>query len=131
MADTAEPRQRPFVLLVEDEPLIRMLAEEMLDLLGYVALEAGSAAEALAIVSQRVDHLHAMMIDLGLPDQPGETVIRRVRDLRPDLPVIVVTGADTVSAARRLDDYDGIAFLEKPYNFIDLESTVAGLALAR
>ncbi len=115
------------VLLVEDEPLIRMLAADMLDMLGYQVLEAGTGAEAVKIADS-ASPIRAMLIDLGLPDGPGEEVIRRIRLRRPDLPVIVMTGADAPSAAARLRDQGVVGIIEKPYQFSDLERAMAPLA---
>jgi CheY-like chemotaxis protein len=131
MPDNAEPRDWPQILVVEDEPLIRLMVVDMLGLLGCAALEAGSGAEALAIVRDPQRRLDALMIDLGLPDQPGEEVVRQVRDLRPDLPVIVTTGSDTALAGRRLSDDGAVSFLEKPYYLKDLEIAVAALSAPR
>ncbi len=122
--------QSPQVLLVEDEPLIRMLAADMLDMLGYAALEAGTGAEAVQIAANAVGDIKAMMIDLGLPDQPGEEVVRRIHALRPDLPVIITTGADAHAAAERLKDQGVVSILEKPYHFADLERAMQALASA-
>jgi DNA-binding response OmpR family regulator len=130
MPDNAEPRGLPQILVVEDEPLIRMIAAEMLTTLGYSVLEAGSGAEALAIAEDPQCRLDALMIDLGLPDQPGETVARRICEMRPGLPVIVTTGADTAAAAPRLAGCGVVTFLEKPYYFKDLEAVTAALSTA-
>ncbi len=116
----SSPRQ---ILLVEDEPLIRMMAGEMLELLGYGVVEAGSGAEALAGVHGQ--SLDGVLIDLGLPDQPGEAVIRQIHDIKPNLPIIVCTGA----AGQRLIDCGVIGFLEKPYYFNDLERVMADIPL--
>jgi DNA-binding response OmpR family regulator len=130
MPDNAEPRGLPQILVVEDEPLIRLMAVDMLALLGYDVLEAGSGAEAMAFASDPKYRLDALMIDLGLPDQPGEDVVRQVCALRPGLPVIVTTGSDTALAGRRLSDCGVISFLEKPYYLKDLEVAVAALSTA-
>ncbi|MDB5459405.1 MAG: pas/pac sensor hybrid histidine kinase [Caulobacteraceae bacterium] len=130
MPDNAQPRRARRILLVEDEPLIRMIAAEMLANIGCEVLEAGNAAEALGIADEGLDRIDALMIDLGLPDQPGEQVIRKLLDRRSDLPVIVTTGADTVAAARRLDDCGTIRFLEKPYYFKDLREAIGLLVPA-
>jgi CheY-like chemotaxis protein len=130
MADNAEPRGLPQMLLVEDEPVIRMVAAEMLALLGYGVLEAASGGEALAIAGDPKCRIDALMIDLGLPDQPGETVARLICDDRPGLPVIVTTGSDAATAAPRLDGCGVVAFLEKPYYFKDLEAVAATLSTA-
>lgn len=128
MPDNAEPRRQPQILVVEDEPLIRMVAVDMLNLLGYSVLEAGSGAEALAIAENPQCGLDALLIDLGLPDQPGEAVARRICEQRPGLPVIVTTGSDTAAAAPRLNGCGVVAFLEKPYYFKGLEVATAMLS---
>ena len=118
------------ILVVEDEPLIRMLAVDMLEALGFEAIEAGTGHEAVTLAGAHLHQLHALMIDLGLPDQPGEEVIRQILALRPDLPVIVVTGSDAAAAASRLRGQGHISVLEKPYEYNDLEQVIAGLATA-
>jgi CheY-like chemotaxis protein len=121
-------RQPPRILLVEDEPLIRMLASDMLDMLGYAVLEAANGAEALQIASEALNTVSAALIDLGLPDQPGEQVVRRLHAARPDLPVILATGADASAAAERLKGQGVIVVLEKPYQLADLQRAMAQLS---
>jgi CheY-like chemotaxis protein len=118
----------PRVLLVEDEPLIRMLTTDMLDALGFVAIEAATGAEALAIDDGDLAALAGLVIDLGLPDQPGEEVIRKLRQRRPDLPVILTTGADATEALSRLAGGSPAAALEKPYQLSELQQAAGILA---
>ncbi len=124
MAETDPPR----VLLVEDEPLIRMLTVDMLDAIGIAAVEVGTGAEALAIDDATLAGLAGLLIDLGLPDQSGEEVARRLRQRRPDLPVILTTGADASAALARLGGDGDVIALEKPYQFNDLSKAVEILA---
>lgn len=126
MSQTAPPR----ILLVEDEPLIRMLAVDMLDALGFVTTEAASAGEALAIDDEALKAVAGLMIDLGLPDLPGEEVARRLRERRPDLPVILTTGADVTSAHASLSGGGAVGVLEKPYHFTDLQQALGILPKA-
>ena len=110
----------PCVLLVEDEPLIRMLTVDMLDHLGFAAIEAASGAEALALDDEALKSVAGLMIDLGLPDGPGEEVARLLRQRRPDLPVILTTGADASAARAGLAGEGPVGVLEKPYQLNDL-----------
>ena len=110
----------PCILLVEDEPLIRMLTVDMLDHLGFAAIEAASGAEALVLDDQTLRSVAGLMIDLGLPDGPGEEVARQLRQRRPDLPVILTTGADATAARARLAGNGPVGVLEKPYQLNDL-----------
>lgn len=120
----------PRVLLVEDEPLIRMLTTDMLDALGFVATEASTGAEALAIDDGALAGLAGLVIDLGLPDHSGLEVARRLRLRRPDLPVILTTGADASEALAKLAGGGPAAALEKPYQFSQLQKAAGILATA-
>ena len=120
----------PCVLLVEDEPLIRMLTTDMLDALGYAATEAGTGAEALAIDDGALQALAGLVIDLGLPDHPGLEVARLLRQRRPDLPVILTTGADASEALAQLAGGGPAVALEKPYHFSQLQEAAGILTAA-
>jgi DNA-binding response OmpR family regulator len=111
------------VLVVEDEPMVRMLTVDMLDVLGWAALEAGAAAEALRMVEREKAQFDAVMVDLGLPDRRGEDLVRDLRRLRPGVPVIITTGRgeDDLDADLR---EDGVTFLGKPYELADLEEAL-------
>jgi CheY-like chemotaxis protein len=124
------PSTPPRVLIVEDEPLIRMLTVDMLDALGFAATEAATGAEALAIDDGVLAGLAGLVIDLGLPDCPGQEVARRLRLRRPDLPVILTTGANASEALAQLAGGGPVAALEKPYQFSQLQQAAAILKTA-
>ena len=98
--------RRVRVLLVEDEPMVRMTTSDLLADLGHDVVEAATAAEALALMNAQVDLL---MTDLGLPDQDGLTLAAAVRARYPTLPVVVASG-------RQPDVASGHVWLEKPYD---------------
>jgi DNA-binding response OmpR family regulator len=101
------------ILLVEDEPLISMMTAEMLEDAGFVAEEAATAAEAISKLTQR---FAAAVIDLGLPDRPGDDLTREVRRQFPDMPVVIATGRDRNEVARIFADDDKVAAIGKPYD---------------
>jgi DNA-binding response OmpR family regulator len=101
------------ILLVEDEPLISMMTAEMLEDAGFVAEEAATAAEAM---SKLTSQFAAAIIDLGLPDRPGDDLTREVRRRFPDMPVVIATGRDRYEVARVFADDDKVAAIGKPYD---------------
>ncbi|MCP4916498.1 MAG: response regulator [Proteobacteria bacterium] len=82
----------PVILLVDDEPLIRRAYRRMLQREGLVALEAGSAAEALEILGsgERID---LMISDWVMPGEDGGWLGREAAKLYPGLPIVFVSGA--------------------------------------
>jgi DNA-binding NtrC family response regulator len=105
------------VLIVDDEPLIRWSLAERLRADGHEAVEAGTGADALDRADQGVD---LVLLDYGLPDQDGMAVLRRLRDLDPDMLVIMLTAhrsVETVVEAMRAGAFD---YATKPFDLDDV-----------
>ena len=80
------------VLVVDDEPAVRMLVTEILNDLGYVAMEAGDGPEALAFLHSNA-RIDLLITDVGLPGgMNGRQVADAARAARPELPVLFITG---------------------------------------
>jgi DNA-binding response OmpR family regulator len=101
------------ILLVEDEPLISMMTAEMLEDAGFAAEEAATAADAMSKLTER---FAAAIIDLGLPDRPGDELTRQVRRQFPAMPVVIATGRDRHEVARMFADDAKVAAIGKPYD---------------
>ncbi|WP_131193790.1 ATP-binding protein [Lichenihabitans psoromatis] len=102
------------VLVVEDEPAVRMLILDVLADLGYRTFEAGDAPSALPIVSsdERIDLL---VTDVGLPGVNGRQLAEMARQIRPDLKVLFITGYAEIAAVRGGFLAPGMEMLSKPF----------------
>ena len=87
------------VLVVEDDPSVRMLIQEVLDELGYEAVVAGEALAAAPILASDRP-LDLMISDVGLPGMSGRELAEVARSHRPDLPILFVTGYAENAAIR-------------------------------
>jgi PAS domain S-box-containing protein len=125
---TPEP-DRPVLLVVDDEPLVRMTAADLLGDVGFQVVEAGRADEALAQAISIGDALSAALIDLKLPDGGGERLISSMRHHHPDLPVVVMTGYDTTVIKERVGGVAGVAVLMKPFDTERLLDALAQLGV--
>jgi len=124
-----EDEALPVVLLVEDEPLVAMVAEENLRSIGYEPTLAVSAAAALAAMEAGLEPAFAV-IDIGLPDARGDELVHRLRVLRPTLPVVIVSGyAESELQAKFVGDA-GVAIVTKPYTEAQLARATRSLGLA-
>jgi two-component system, response regulator PdtaR len=80
------------VLIVEDDPLLRMLATDVVSEAGYVALEAGDADQALALLQARPD-IALLFTDIDMPgSMDGLKLAQSVSDRRPPIKILIVSG---------------------------------------
>jgi len=113
------------VLVVDDDDGIRELASEVLARAGFRVLTARGGHEALACVREvGADRVDAVLLDLAMPDMSGEEAFLRLRELRGDLPVILVTGYDAARVAERFAARGLDALLRKPWEPEDLIAAV-------
>jgi CheY-like chemotaxis protein len=107
------------ILIVDDEVLIALTAVDMVESLGYEAVEAHSGAEALEILSsgKAVDLL---ITDQSMPRMSGAELIREARLLNPNLSVMVSTGYPEIGGEFGQD----VAYLGKPYSEVELSSKI-------
>lgn len=119
------------VLIVDDNPDLAGLSRHVLEREGYVCHIAGDAASAWKTLAAELPDL--MVLDIGLPDEDGLSLLERIRsDIRFfNLPVVVVTGQSDEAAIRRVRSL-GAEFLSKPFAATALKDKVHGaFALAR
>ena len=88
------------MLVVEDDPAVRMIALEVLAELGYRADQAPDADTALALLD-RLGHIDLLITDVGLPGMNGRELADAARARRPDLKVLYMTGYAEGAIARR------------------------------
>ncbi|MBJ2251458.1 response regulator [Pseudomonas sp. MF6784] len=104
------------VLIVEDDPAVRVLVSQVLSELGYAFVEAADADSALPIIesSQRIDLL---VSDVGLPGMNGRQLAEIGRQIRPDLKVLFITGYAEHAAVRGGFLDPGMQLITKPFTF--------------
>jgi two-component system, cell cycle sensor histidine kinase and response regulator CckA len=110
------------ILLVEDEAMVRVVAERALTRHGYSVLTAESGEAALDILAgeQQID---LMISDVVMPTMDGPATVRAAREARPDLPVLFISGY-AEEQLRKSIDIDNVAFLAKPFSVQQLAETV-------
>jgi CheY-like chemotaxis protein len=118
------PRGGERVLLVEDEPQVRQLAERLLRGLGYEVLVADSGEAGLALAEKTSQHIDLLVTDVVMPGITGEELAGQLRRTRPDLRVLFISGyaedSDAIERALR----EGDAFLPKPFTVSSLATHV-------
>ncbi len=109
------------ILLVEDEQMLRSLAQRILQQDGYVILTASRPGEAREILEDHDGHIDLLMTDIVMPEERGTELATQLQALRPDLQILYTSGY--VPNASELPT--GAAFLAKPFNREQLLAAVA------
>jgi two-component system cell cycle sensor histidine kinase/response regulator CckA len=125
MAGAAGQRER--ILVVEDEDLIRNLAEQILLDRGYRVVTAGSAGDALDIVGKLGEELDLLVTDIVMPGLSGLDLAQRLRRRQPTLKVLFMSGYSDSPLLRSGLAREGAAFLQKPFSADALERRVREL----
>jgi two-component system KDP operon response regulator KdpE len=110
------------ILVVDDEPPIRRLLRVGLGTQGYAIAEAGNARAALeAVESNRPD---LILLDLGLPDLSGHELLRRWRDERLDVPVVILSSRTDEAGIVRALELGADDYLTKPFGMNELVARI-------
>ncbi|MDH3590310.1 MAG: ATP-binding protein, partial [Planctomycetota bacterium] len=108
------------VLLVDDEEIMRDVCGEMLRDLGYDVVLAANGQEAVDAVKEHGTSLRCVLLDISMPVMNGWEAARIIRDLQPDLPIVLSSGHDVDAATGHTQGIQVANCLKKPYRITDL-----------
>lgn len=117
------------ILVVEDELLVRMFAVDALEDAGFLVIQAGTAAEALQALEGAPD-VRAALLDIGLPDRPGDQLAAEIQAMRADLPIIIASGRSGRELRERFAGNARVTILVKPYTATLLLDALAQIGVA-
>ena len=121
-ASKSVARRHLNLLLVDDNEVVRKTTAAMLEDLGHQVVEAADGREVLDLMTSQPDGWDMIVSDYAMPHISGAEVIRRAREVWPDLPAVIITGyADIASISSRPE---GVAVLAKPFTSDQLDHTL-------
>jgi two-component system capsular synthesis sensor histidine kinase RcsC len=123
MTDCANAPRR--LLAIDDDPSCRKTIAYVLQTLGHTVAEAESGSVGLAILRQQSVDL--VMTDLNMPGLTGWAVARLVKAMRPNLPVVLVTGDVYAIQVDRPERRYVDALLAKPYDLAEIQAVIGAL----
>jgi PAS domain S-box-containing protein len=126
----AQWRGHGTVLVVEDEEGVREVVSRMIERLGFRVITAHDGVEALERFDTHDGAIAAVLLDVSMPRMGGEGVLREIRERRPDMPVLLMSGYTEQEVASKLlaDAGDATGFLQKPFLPHDLSNALRTLA---
>ena len=106
------------VLLVEDEPMVRSVAERALTRHGYTVITADNGEDALEIIAKN-EPIDLLISDVVMPGMDGPTMVREARLSRPELKILFISGY-AEEQLRKSIDIENVNFLPKPFSVTEL-----------
>ncbi|HUK82981.1 MAG TPA: response regulator [Verrucomicrobiae bacterium] len=107
---------RESVLLAEDEDVIREMAQLGLEAKGYKVITADDGASALAVYREQWKNIDIVIADMVMPRISGPELFARMKEINPDVRVIVSSGYSHDQEGQRMLKHGCLGFLQKPYN---------------
>jgi CheY-like chemotaxis protein len=112
------------ILVVDDEPAVRLIAREALKRAGFDVLVAEDGQAAIAAVRQEGRGIHAVLLDMTMPGLSGVETLRAIHEIVRGVPVVLTSGYSADEAAERANGEVTAGFLQKPFAPTALVSTM-------
>ena len=112
------------ILIVDDEEIIVNVSREMLSNMGYDVFVARGGKEALEIFEKDKDKITLVVLDMIMPDLSGSHVYNVLKEIKPDIKVLLSSGYSVDDQASKIMSGDCDGFIQKPFNMLQLSKTV-------
>lgn len=115
------------ILLVDDEPMILEVGQEILKALGYEVLTAASGEEALEIYENNINRIDLSVIDMIMPNMSGGELFDKMTAINPAVKVLLASGYSIEGEAREILKRGCRGFIQKPFTISELSAKLRGL----
>jgi two-component system cell cycle sensor histidine kinase/response regulator CckA len=112
------------VLLVDDEPMMQAVGRALLEALGFEVLVAADGRAGAESYLANADRIVLVLLDLTMPELGGEQTFERIRAIRPDARVLLMSGFGEKDALERFAGRGLAGFLQKPFALDDLAAKI-------
>ncbi|PID78528.1 hypothetical protein CSB20_14715 [bacterium DOLZORAL124_64_63] len=113
------------ILLVDEDTPVRKVCEGYLRRLGCSVLSVDNGPDAVRIFSQRFQEVDVVILDLGMAEMGGVATMRRLRVIKPDVPVIFSTGYGEAELEKRADGLENYGYIAKPFKLSTVRQALA------
>lgn len=112
------------VLLIEDEEMVRFITSNLLEHYNFQVLEAKSGEEGVEIFTKNKDSIKLVICDLVMPGIDGWHTLEKIKEINPDIPIILASGYDQSYVMKSPQKIMPDAFLSKPYGAKALQQAI-------
>lgn len=112
------------VLLVDDEDTVRVVGKRVLETLGFEVLTAEDGRVGVDTFKANAGEVRLVLLDMTMPHMDGAEAFRQIRDLDPDLPVLLISGYDEDEAIAHFTEKGLAGFIHKPFTIASMRDSI-------
>ncbi len=116
---------KPLILVVDDDKFTRDAVEVLLKDSGYAVKAVSNAREAVDLVVE--NHIKLVIMDLYMEHMDGLEAIDRIRDVKPEIPIVVMTGDEKIETEREARARGVVSYFIKPIEEVRMKATVESI----
>lgn len=113
--DTRDWRATGVLLVVDDEPMVRLVVATVLAGRGFTVLEAENGHEAIQVFREHRSAIKAVLLDMSMPGMSGAETFREMHRINPDVPIMLLSGLNERDSFDRTGAEGPAGFLAKPF----------------
>ncbi len=117
------------ILVVDDQESMRMLLQDMLEVIGYQVTLAESGEQALSILQE--SQFDLVLSDLNMPGMDGTALLRMIKSKYAGLPVVIITGYGTFHTEKRVMKEGADGYISKPCTLAKIQKTLSSILSAK
>jgi len=115
LGETSSPSRRARILVADDEDLVRMAVKAVLSFGGYEVAMAEHGADAVEKYREASPRFDLVVLDMHMPRLDGHGALLQIREIDPSARVVLLSGALQEPPSGGVSDFEGVAFLNKPF----------------
>lgn len=110
------------MLVIDDERSVRSMAARMVERLGFETLQASDGEDGVALFNAHADSIACVLLDVSMPVMDGAQALQIMRAIRPDAPIVFMSGYAGEELAARFGQLQPSGFLYKPFDTAELKA---------
>jgi two-component system cell cycle sensor histidine kinase/response regulator CckA len=123
---SAAHAMQDLVLIVDDEPTVRSVAARMVEHVGFTTLQASDGVAGVDLFRANADSIACVLLDVSMPGIGGAQALQMMRAIRPDTPIVLMSGYAGEDLADRFAQLRPNGFLYKPFGIAELKACLQG-----
>ena len=120
-------KNKGLIMLVDDEDIVLDVGTQMIEKIGYSVIKAKNGKEAIALFRKHKAQVSLVILDLRMPEMDGECAYELLKEIEPEIKVLISSGCSLRDEARQNLKYGCNGFIQKPFNLKTLSQKVEEL----